>query len=202
MAIQAIVTSTKPLKLDGVRRAFEEVASNGSRASGDAPTVQITGMQADSGIFHGQPWGLQHTYEGACCRIEDVKRQLKRAGDAVDGDGSHESVEPPTFLVSAENGVQAVLSHEATMGVDTCVVVVEEVATNCRHFGVSPGRPYPLAQVQEMKRMGASNQDIARFCHDFYTSVANLPVSREEQVRVATRMALAQFGADVLLLCG
>ena len=35
----------------------------------------VVSAPTDSGIYHGQPWGLQHTYEGALTRLHNIATQ-------------------------------------------------------------------------------------------------------------------------------
>jgi non-canonical (house-cleaning) NTP pyrophosphatase len=148
-------------------------------------TPQIHGHAADSGIPHGQPWGMQHTFEGALARIASLK-------DAAQVHGSPSQHQDWAYIVSVENGVCSLLSHQHTFAVDVCCVVIEHVASGTQRFSFSQSRPYPLSEVQAKLRCG--EKDIGKWCSKYYEQLS-LPESRSDQVTTATRMALAQLHA-------
>ena len=80
------MTSTNREKLTAVEAAFGAAGK----------PVQVQGMKADSGIYHGQPWGMQHTFEGAQARLHDVKFRMKASGQ----------FSGITYIASIENGIQ------------------------------------------------------------------------------------------------
>eukprot|EP00440_Ansanella_granifera_P035664 gb/GFBE01038687.1/.p1 GENE.gb/GFBE01038687.1/~~gb/GFBE01038687.1/.p1 ORF type:complete len:179 (+),score=38.16 gb/GFBE01038687.1/:1-537(+) len=171
--IRVAVTSQNKEKLSAVEIAFK------SRFTGGA-TVEVVACPADSGIPHGQPWGMQHTYEGALARLSNLK-----AAGPVDA----------RYLVSAENGVCGLLRHDSTEGLDVACVVVERVSDGRQAMNFSQGRPYPLAKVQELNRAGTSNGEIGSFCKRWYEE-QNLPLSRFDQISSATMLALAMLGPE------
>lgn len=96
--LRVVVTSTNPEKTRAVAASFNRHDATLKVAS----SVVVEGVPADSGIPHGQPWGMQHTYEGAQARLHHVKVALK-----VDlGAGNP----PPQYVASVENGIQVVAS--------------------------------------------------------------------------------------------
>ena len=170
-----IVTSANKEKLRAVDRAFKEYYKNSDIE------YEIIGRKSDSGIYHGQPWGLQHTFEGAMTRIHSLKNKIK-----MDETTSH--------IVSVENGVETLLQHDKTIGIDfACAVInqLEEREEEQMYVAFSQGRPYPLEAIQAMKRNGASNDDIGKLCSEYYKN-SPLSISREDQVYQATLMALTQ----------
>uniref|UniRef100_A0A0G4FTH0 inosine/xanthosine triphosphatase n=1 Tax=Chromera velia CCMP2878 TaxID=1169474 RepID=A0A0G4FTH0_9ALVE len=181
-----LVTSANDIKLSGVCTAFRAAFSP---PAGPTTEIQVVPRPADSGIPHGQPWGMQHTYEGALARLDN----LKRAADA-EAEGTIRTVESnrrPDYLVSVENGVVGLLSHTATTGVDVCCVIVEESASGRREFAFSQGRPYPLQEVQAKVTRGEGG--IGKFVAGWYDERPELTVTRKCQVIQATAMALAQL---------
>eukprot|EP00927_Polykrikos_kofoidii_P064158 TRINITY_DN59214_c0_g1_i1.p1 TRINITY_DN59214_c0_g1~~TRINITY_DN59214_c0_g1_i1.p1 ORF type:complete len:235 (+),score=28.98 TRINITY_DN59214_c0_g1_i1:35-706(+) len=185
-ALTVAVTSSNSTKLDAVRDAFEvHFATNTSYVNvGQRVVVRVLPRPCDSGIPHGQPWGLQHTYEGALTRLHHLKQ-------ISDDPGIGEC----KYLVSVENGVVALLKHDETLGQDVCCVVVEDVRTGRQAMNFSQARPYPLASVQTLKRAGTSNEEIGKFCNDWYQQHP-FPISRDDQVRCATSMALAMLQSE------
>ena len=98
------------------------------------------------------------------------------------------------YIVSVENGVETLLQHQGTIGIDfACVLVNSNPLDNDEqiYIGFSQGRPYPLETIQNMKRDGYSNEDIGDFCVEYYKN-AQLSINREDQVFQATLMALSQ----------
>ncbi|CAJ1374839.1 unnamed protein product [Effrenium voratum] len=69
--VTVAVTSCNKEKLEAVDSAF---ASHFADAS-----LQILSHSSDSGIPHGQPWGMQHTYEGALARLHHLKSSAMRS---------------------------------------------------------------------------------------------------------------------------
>ena len=171
-----IVTSKNPDKLRAVHNAFNEHFKDSNLQ------FNIIGYKSDSGIYHGQPWGLQHTFEGAKTRIQSIKDKLNKSKDNPD----------PSYIVSAENGVESLLQHDKTIGIDIACVIVEILDGNQQYIGLSQGRPYPLETIQHMKRNGVSNKEIGDFCVKHYEQ-ANLCITREDQIYQATLIALSQI---------
>lgn len=165
------VTSKNQTKIDAVLAAFSEKLPGLTTS----PSVDIVACPSDSGIPHGQPWGLQHTYEGALARLHNLKTCFSTDGFA--------------YLVSCENGVCGLLRHDQTLALDIACVVVEDTETGLQGMNFSQARPYPLSKVQELKRAGTSNEDIGCFCNQWYSERA-LSLSRADQVRTATGLAL------------
>ena len=130
--VNAIITSKNVEKIQAVRRAFVFSGIN---------DISLHSIPSDSGIPHGQPWGLQHTYEGASARIHDVR--------AFHSDQVDQLPSPPEYVVSVENGVCAIVTHTMTSAIDVCCVIVENFSTGERAFSFSQSRPYPLSDVQE-----------------------------------------------------
>ena len=185
--LNVLVTSTNPQKIESVKTAFEEWFSDNSNDNSANKTnkinVRATGMKSKSGIFHGQPWGLQHTFEGARARIEYTKKDCKDKNINLDN---------YTHIVSVENGISTVLTHESLYGFDVAVVIIQDFETNEQQVAVSQARPYPIETVQKMARSGVPRKEIGRFCHKYYQELP-LTISREEQIIGATKMALSQF---------
>jgi non-canonical (house-cleaning) NTP pyrophosphatase len=167
--ITIAATTKNPEKLESIDRAFTDFFRERAHT--------IEALPSESGIPHGQPWGHQHTYEGAVARISDLKGQEGRLA-------AYE------YIVSAENGVCGILTHTQTLAIDVCCVVVEHRASGKQTFSFSQSRPYPLASVQEKKRRG--EKGIGKWCAEYYRTAA-LPVSRADQIFTATTMALAQL---------
>eukprot|EP00439_Symbiodinium_sp_Y106_P065496 s2029_g10.t1 len=171
------VTSSNPDKLAAIETAF--CSHFGQK--GQAPSICILPCPADSGIPHGQPWGMQHTYEGALARLAN----LKSSGEGVEAE----------YYASAENGVCALLRHDSTLALDVACVIVERASDGKQGVNFSQGRPYPLQEIQQMKRSGSSNAEtriskmdrvlhgaeIGDFCKWWYEKKA-LPISRTDQV--------------------
>ena len=145
----------------------------------------MRGCKADSGIYHGQPWGLQHTFDGALSRFNDIKHRLSKLEDFED----------ISHIVSVENGVETLIQHHGTIGLDFACVIVHCIESGEEYVAFSQGRPYPLEQIQSMKREGASNEEIGAFCVEYYNS-ADLPISRADQVHQATTMCLCRDPAS------
>mmetsp|Transcript_75017 Transcript_75017/g.173976 ORF Transcript_75017/g.173976 Transcript_75017/m.173976 type:complete len:189 (-) Transcript_75017:201-767(-) len=169
--LRVAVTSSNPEKLAAIKEVFA------TRWPG-LPDGAVIACPADSGIPHGQPWGLQHTYEGALARLHNLKAGCDTAAF--------------THFASVENGVASLLRHDATEALDVACVVLERADTGERAVNFSQARPYPLAEVQERKRQGQSNADIGLFVKAWYDA-RSLPLSRKEQVRSAATMALAML---------
>lgn len=153
-------------------------------------------VDVDSGIFHGQPWGHQATYEGASTRIDNALKSL--------GSGQIPGCAHADYIVSVENGVFAILSHEKPMGQDTACVVIEKVGADNkptqREFAFSVSRTYPLDLVYEKKRDHASNEEIGQLVKKYYESEKVLHFSRYDQIRDTTRQVLTAFNnGDVLI---
>mmetsp|Transcript_91008 Transcript_91008/g.161194 ORF Transcript_91008/g.161194 Transcript_91008/m.161194 type:complete len:217 (+) Transcript_91008:37-687(+) len=172
------VTSGNKEKVLAVQEAFN--SSSFVRQLGRE--VEVASCPSESGIPHGQPWGMQHTYEGALARLVHLKAAC--AG----------GVEKYDYLVSVENGVVALLRHDGTEALDMCCVVVEQRSPEGypgeQAFNFSQARPYPLAQTQELKRQGKSNEELGSFCRDWYKALEAPILSRGDQVRTATSAAL------------
>merc|ERR1712232_1127353 len=105
---------------------------------GSRTGVQVVSCPSDSGIPHGQPWGMQHTYEGALARLH----HLRERGGCSGYD----------YLVSAENGVVAFPQHHGTEAIDIACVVVERALTGEQAMNFSQARPYPLTSIQKLKQ--------------------------------------------------
>jgi non-canonical (house-cleaning) NTP pyrophosphatase len=163
-------------KLVSIRRGFTEFFQDRDPNSMFDPVYEVQACPSESGIPHGQPWGLQHTYEGAAARITDLKKAA--------------ALSECEYIVSAENGVCSILTHTQTHAVDICCVVIEHTRTGKQAFSFSQSRPYPLSDVQEKKRRG--EKGIGAWCAEFYRTAA-LPESRGNQIVTATTMALAQL---------
>ncbi|CAE7230179.1 Prrc1, partial [Symbiodinium pilosum] len=138
-ACKVAVTSANTEKLAAIESAFHSHFAQ----QGQARSITMLPCPADSGIPHGQPWGMQHTYEGAQSRLTHLKSS--GAGAAAD------------YYVSAENGVCALLRHDATLALDVACVIVERACDGKEGMNFSQGRPYPLQEIQQMKRAGSSN---------------------------------------------
>ncbi|CAJ1363874.1 unnamed protein product [Effrenium voratum] len=164
--ITVAVTSCNKEKLEAVDSAF---ASHFADAS-----LQILSHSSDSGIPHGQPWGMQHTYEGALARLHHLKSSGALSCD---------------YLVSAENGVCAILGHASTTALDVACVIIERRSDGKQAMNFSQGRPYPLQEVQEMIRAGASGKDVGEYCKQWYQE-KKLPISRADQISAAASLAL------------
>mmetsp|Transcript_43305 Transcript_43305/g.92695 ORF Transcript_43305/g.92695 Transcript_43305/m.92695 type:complete len:237 (+) Transcript_43305:3-713(+) len=178
MAIRVVVTSATRTKIDAVRTAFQEKL----HLEGE-DMLEVDGLPTDSGIPHGQPWGVQHTYEGAMARLHHLKAQLRsEQGKRYD------------YLVSAENGVIALPSHTGTRGLDVACVVVEHCLSGRWEMSMSQARPYPLEEVQRMSRDGATGHEIGDYCRQWYEA-KGLLLTREGQVSSATSMALELLGS-------
>ena len=159
------VTSSNTEKLDAVAQAFE------SWFGADTP-MDVMAHPSDSGIPHGQPWGLQHTFEGAMARLSAFMACALPSQTQW------------THVVSVENGVCVLQEHKGPQAVDMCCVVVQNTATGERYVGWGPGRPYPLECVQGMARRGVSGPQIGQYCKEYYAELA-LPFSRGDQVSAA-----------------
>eukprot|EP00930_Biecheleria_cincta_P018871 TRINITY_DN14562_c0_g2_i1.p1 TRINITY_DN14562_c0_g2~~TRINITY_DN14562_c0_g2_i1.p1 ORF type:complete len:197 (+),score=21.55 TRINITY_DN14562_c0_g2_i1:62-652(+) len=170
--LKVAVTTGNPEKLAAVTESFS------SHFPGTL--VQTTSCPSESGIPHGQPWGVQHTYEGAAARLH----HLKTSSGIVSTDFQ--------YLVSVENGVVGLLSHSSTSGLDVACVVIECVANGRQAMNISQSRPYPLERVQQMKRAGTSNEDIGKFCKKWYED-KRFPLSRKEQIKSSIAFALAEL---------
>ncbi|CAE7193052.1 unnamed protein product [Symbiodinium natans] len=169
------VTSANPDKLAAIESAF----SSHFAKEGRSPSISVVPCPADSGIPHGQPWGMQHTYEGALARLAN----LKSSGATAD------------YYASAENGVCALLRHDSTMALDVACVIVERACDGKQGVNFSQGRPYPLQEIQKMKCAGSSNAEIGDFCQRWYEKMA-LPLSRQDQIRTAAALALTLVEAE------
>lgn len=114
------------------------------------------------------------TYEGAAARLAGLADDEGRTDD---------------FLVAVENGVVPIMTHPTTLALDVCIVIVRRTKDARTEFAMSQGRPYPLADVQRMKKAGESG--IGKFVAGFYA--ARDPGSRATQIRQATEAALRQL---------
>eukprot|EP00929_Paragymnodinium_shiwhaense_P107277 TRINITY_DN73367_c0_g1_i1.p1 TRINITY_DN73367_c0_g1~~TRINITY_DN73367_c0_g1_i1.p1 ORF type:complete len:197 (-),score=21.31 TRINITY_DN73367_c0_g1_i1:164-754(-) len=166
--LHVAVTTSNPEKHRAVRDAFCKQFPE--------TTVVVHACPSESGIPHGQPWGLQHTYEGALARLHNLKA-------CSDGQRRYD------YMVSVENGVTGLLTHTETIGLDVACVVVESVASGQQSMNMSQARPYPLGEVQSMKKAGASNGDIGRWCKEWYDK-QNFPLTRYSQIYSACSFAL------------
>lgn len=163
--VRVMVTSTNTQKQEGVQRAF--VKNGGAQ-------YMICGCAANSGIPHGQPWGMQHTFEGASARVHSVR-------------GMYPGV---NYVVGVESGVITLTMHTGVHAVDMVCVVIEDTATGLNAIAFSQGRPFPLARMQTVARERPS--EIAAYVEAYYTA-HKLPCDRLQQVEQATTMALAQL---------
>lgn len=168
-----LVASRNAVKLEAVRCAFEAWFGG---------TVEVRGVEADSGIPHGQPFGMQHTYEGCAARMQQLLASAGGAGGPW----------PPDFLVAVENGVVPVVTHTATFGHDVACVMVSDVASQRTRHAFSQSRPYPLSIVQEMARQGMSGGEVGAFCAAHYEKM-ELTCTRDEQIRSCTRLVLSEL---------
>eukprot|EP00931_Biecheleriopsis_adriatica_P009597 TRINITY_DN110666_c0_g1_i1.p1 TRINITY_DN110666_c0_g1~~TRINITY_DN110666_c0_g1_i1.p1 ORF type:complete len:227 (-),score=30.64 TRINITY_DN110666_c0_g1_i1:274-954(-) len=168
--VQVVVTSSNPEKLAAVQQAFEQSLDK---------EVGIDASPAESGIPHGQPWGMQHTYEGCAARLQHLRASLT---------GGHNY----SYLVSVENGVIPIVSHTGTSGHDIACVIVENVQTGAVSFAFSQSRPYPLEDVQRLKREGKSNQAIGGWCKTHYGAI-DLTHSRLRQIKDCTMLVLSSM---------
>jgi non-canonical (house-cleaning) NTP pyrophosphatase len=189
--LRVAVTSANPLKMEAVKLAVNEATQ------GRAFVVDVVSVPGDSGIPHGQPWGLQHTFEGARARIVSSRQRTSNLSARIRTPGAEAAEDVFDLLVSPENGVCTLQTHTHSEAVDLCVVVVEDAKSGAQAVGVSGGRPYPLQEVQGRRRDGASPDDIGAFCREFYAERERdgLKLSREEQVFAATQTALSQLRA-------
>merc|ERR1712228_165264 len=98
-----------------------------------------------------------------------------------------------SHIVSVENGVESLLQHDHTIGIDFACVVINalEKEGDQIYVAFSQGRPYPLESIQTMKRNGTSNTDIGKFCNEYYKN-KSLSINRQDQIYQATVMALSQ----------
>ena len=165
--LSVALSSANADKVSSVKAAFE--AATGKN-------VKVESLPSDSGIPHGQPWGLQCTYEGAAARLHHMRRR---------------STSAHTFLVSVENGVLPIVSHEQTSAHDVACVIVESRSGERAH-AFSQSRPYPLEAVQRMKREGRSGQEIGAWCREHYEG-QRLCCSRADQIRECTTAVLSSM---------
>ena len=183
--LRVIVASTNTEKINAVKKAFEAEFE-------DESNIVVTGIKSSSSIFHGQPWGLQHTFEGARARIMDVKCKLLDAQTNLSACKKNKFDGEYDYIVSVENGVETLMTHAHTHGFDFALVIVENVETRENKVAISQGRPYPIEAVQTMTKSGVTRKEIGKFCAKYYKTHP-LPITREQQIFEATQMALAQF---------
>jgi non-canonical (house-cleaning) NTP pyrophosphatase len=169
------VTSTNPEKIGAVQRAFQEFVS-----AEYADGIHVDGIATESGIPHGQPWGLQHTYEGCATRLFNLR------ADILDREYD--------YIVSVENGVVPILTHKCTYAHDVACVIVEDLHTGSRAHEFSQSRPYPLEEVQAMHRRGVPGPAIGKWCAEHYCE-ATLSCSRADQVQDCTALVLSSIAA-------
>jgi non-canonical (house-cleaning) NTP pyrophosphatase len=169
--MRVVVTTANPEKLAAVARAFNNVFG--------MDDIIVESLPSDSSISHGQPWGLQHTFEGAMARISDASFNMTLIHTA-------------DFIVSPENGVCTVITHRKTHAIDICCVVIEHVKTGQHTFSFSQSRPFPLDDVQIRTQDGESHKDIGAYCEDFYRKLGPT-FSRTTQIVTATTTTLEQI---------
>ena len=91
--MRIVITSVNPQKIAAVSQVFHDVVY------GDDITIDT--LPSKSGIPHGQPWGLQHTFEGAMARIADANFNIANQ-HTID------------FIISVENGACTIATHTHT----------------------------------------------------------------------------------------
>ncbi|KRX02390.1 hypothetical protein PPERSA_10007 [Pseudocohnilembus persalinus] len=113
--IRVLVTSQNQEKINAIESALKEVFPDFYLENGK---VIIQAQKSESGISHGQPWGIQHTFEGAHNRIENIKQKMQNSQvfDKLNG---------YDLIISIENGVFPLLSHTQTRGYDIACIVIE-----------------------------------------------------------------------------
>lgn len=168
MLPSVLVASKNVDKVTAVRDAFEVHMRT---------PCDVTGVECDSGIWHGQPWGMQHMYEGANARLECFDLS---------------SPDTPEYIVSIESGIETVNNHSETMAFDMACVIVLDTCNGLREVAYSQTRYFPLETVRQAMRSGTTRGEIGARTADYYHELA-LPCSRYEQIQQATRMALSKL---------
>ena len=167
--VRVAVATSNQEKIGAVKRAFHTHFE---------AECQVIGISCDSTIEHGQPWGMQHTFEGASARLSSLR--IKSEGGGFQ------------FIASVENGVFPILTHDETFGQDVACVIVECLASKKREFTFSSSRPFPLAAVQSLRKSGSSGAEIGQHVRDWYLSNP-WKTSREQQIFEATCNVLSGF---------
>mmetsp|Transcript_56230 Transcript_56230/g.131709 ORF Transcript_56230/g.131709 Transcript_56230/m.131709 type:complete len:212 (-) Transcript_56230:32-667(-) len=175
--VRVLLASSNALKVAAVQRSFTSVLGS---------HVSVQSGTSESGIPHGQPWGMQMTMEGALTRVHHLQ----------------DSAAGFDFLVAAENGVVVLPQHQETFAFDIACVVVEDVMTKAQGINFSQSRHYPLSETQALARSSTTRGSIGTFCANWYAEQEKnaeesslCSVTRDHQIESATRVALS----DVLL---
>jgi len=183
--VSVFVVSTNKTKLAAVSNVFKN--------NFPGQTVTVTSIKGSSGIPHGQPFGLQHTFEGANARVDSAETHLPAAVE--------ETPDVRVFVVAVENGVVSIPTVKKTFAHDICCVVVRDLSAkragkedyDAHNF--SQSRPYPLTEVQEMRRKGSSGEEIGGWCKRYYDN-RGLQLTRRDQIQTATRGALEMISIN------
>ena len=97
VAVRVIVLSGNMEKVNAVRGAFgAHLEAIGVRLGGEV-SFAVDSLPSSSSIPHGQPWGLQHTYEGALARIHNSAQRTRIHTGSPGPRKEHDSL---VFLVS------------------------------------------------------------------------------------------------------
>jgi non-canonical (house-cleaning) NTP pyrophosphatase len=176
-----IVTTNDEEKLRAVTFAIKEHLNH---------HALVLSYATDNGVFHGQPWGQQATFEGASTRINNVKHFLKN-GD-IKGSNGHAN-----YIVSVENGVFGILTADKVYGQDTACVLIEKLGPDNevmeREFAFSVTRTYPLDLVHDKKKEQVSNEEIGVAIKKYYESEKILHFSRYDQIKDTMLQVLSSF---------
>eukprot|EP00301_Raphidiophrys_heterophryoidea_P001668 c10797_g1_i5.p2 GENE.c10797_g1_i5~~c10797_g1_i5.p2 ORF type:complete len:142 (-),score=25.48 c10797_g1_i5:852-1277(-) len=134
MMMYVAVSSSNPTKIAAVTHSFRNCYQS------PGLSIEILSIPSESGIPHGQPWGMQHTYEGAMTRLTNMATSavLMNAIKEKQGDW---------FLVSVENGVVPIVTHTETQGHDVACVAIRRMHDGATTSAFSSSRPYPLEEV-------------------------------------------------------
>lgn len=93
-----------------------------------------------------------------------------------------------------ENGIECLVKPDSsTAAIDICCVAIEVIGDGQQTFAFSQSRPFPLSKVQQMHTLACPGVRVGQFCENYYADL-KLPISRQDQVHSATKMALAQIG--------
>lgn len=164
--MKVLVASSNADKISATKRAFEQAMNPAS--------LEIEGINTDSGIPSGQPYGMQGTYQGALTRLEHL---LSKASEY-------------DYLVSIENGIETLTSDSQTSYLDFPVVVIFCCETKTYQVQFGQSRPIPFEAMRQMKVN--SVKGIGKWCEQWYME-HNLYTSRQDIIYRALLIALHCF---------